>query len=166
MWPRGRVYSPNTAQTSAATGRGCRGGLAFVRVVACFKPGREAFEGGTLGRVITVPVTVVLFKTKSSKMRRSLFCLLAPSLKNINVVLWCVCVRERVFDCGSEQGDCAFLLNGLASNFNSFWHSDTELLKVKWDWPQLRDSREMGCSGGAYVALCKWLIKPHTYTAL
>lgn len=51
MWPRGRVYSPNTAQTSAAAaGRGCRGGLAFVRVVACFKPGREAFEGGTLGK--------------------------------------------------------------------------------------------------------------------
>lgn len=46
MWPRGRVYSPNTAQASAAAGRGCRGGLAFVRVVACFKPSREAFEGG------------------------------------------------------------------------------------------------------------------------
>lgn len=46
MWPCGSVYSPNTAQDSAVAGRGCRGGLAFVRVVACFRPWRKAFEGG------------------------------------------------------------------------------------------------------------------------
>lgn len=114
------------------------------------------WRGGTFGRVISVPVTEVLFKTKSSKMRRSLFCLLAPSLKNVSAVLWFVC--GWVFDCSSERGDCAFLLNGLASNFNSIRHSDAELLEVKWDWPQLRDSEErLQRAGVHWWGLCGFM---------